>query len=469
MTDPTHAFSRRRLLTGAMAATTTALALGLTGCGDSGESKAAASIPSTGTDDGATITMWSRAPLEKQATNAVKAYNASHKNQVKLSLLPNDDVEGKVGAAVQTDSLPDILAGDVVRIPYWAQQGIFTDLTKNIDGLADKADLQTGHIKAGTVDGKEYTLPFGTDISVMVWNKDLYKEAGLNPEKGPTTIAEFLAHATAVAKLGKKDVAGSYLAGQSGGALVFTLLPSVWASGQKAISDDGTKSLLDNAAAKSVYEAYATLAKLSNGLGAGSKEETGATWTAPLPEREGRRDALPGHLGERPVQDLEVRDRRDPHPRRLRRVLDLPGRRCDRHQQGLQEARPGVELPGLAHDPEGSAERLRRQQRHRLQSQGPGERVHQGRPPDPDRQQDGAHRPDPDRHQLQRGLQRLRQSVAAPHPGRRVGRRLEGRQGQHRHHGRTRRLRGAVRIGPVAAVGSSPVPRPPPFRERHVL
>lgn len=469
MTDPTHAFSRRRLLTGAMAATTTALALGLTGCGDSGESKAAASIPSTGTDDGATITMWSRAPLEKQATNAVKAYNASHKNQVKLSLLPNDDVEGKVGAAVQTDSLPDILAGDVVRIPYWAQQGIFTDLTKNIDGLADKADLQTGHIKAGTVDGKEYTLPFVTDISVMVWNKDLYKEAGLNPEKGPTTIAEFLAHATAVAKLGKKDVAGSYLAGQSGGALVFTLLPSVWASGQKAISDDGTKSLLDNAAAKSVYEAYATLAKLSNGLGAGSKEETGATWTAPLPEREGRRDALPGHLGERPVQDLEVRDRRDPHPRRLRRVLDLPGRRCDRHQQGLQEARPGVELPGLAHDPEGSAERLRRQQRHRLQSQGPGERVHQGRPPDPDRQQDGAHRPDPDRHQLQRGLQRLRQSVAAPHPGRRVGRGLEGRQGQHRHHDRTRRLRGAVRIGPVAAVGSSPVPRPPPFRERHVL
>lgn len=122
MTDPTHAFSRRRLLTGAMAATTTALALGLTGCGDSGESKAAASIPATGTDDGATITMWSRAPLEKQATNAVKAYNASHKNQVKLSLLPNDDVEGKVGAAVQTDSLPDILAGDVVRIPYWASR-----------------------------------------------------------------------------------------------------------------------------------------------------------------------------------------------------------------------------------------------------------------------------------------------------------------------------------------------------------
>ena len=93
-------------------------------------------------------------------------------------------MEGKVGGASQTDSLPDILAGDVVRIPYWASEGIFTDITKQIDGLDNKADLQQGHIEAGTVDGAEYTLPFITDVSVMVWNKNLYKEAGLDPGAG---------------------------------------------------------------------------------------------------------------------------------------------------------------------------------------------------------------------------------------------------------------------------------------------
>ena len=41
---------------------------------------------------------------------------------VKLEIIPNDDMEGKVGGASQTDSLPDILAGDVVRIPYWASE-----------------------------------------------------------------------------------------------------------------------------------------------------------------------------------------------------------------------------------------------------------------------------------------------------------------------------------------------------------
>ena len=128
----------------------TALLIPMAACGggsSSGGSAAPADIPAVGTDDGTEITLWTRSPLERQAKNAVKAYNASHKNQVKLEIIPNDDMEGKVGGASQTDSLPDILAGDVVRIPYWASEGIFTDITKQIDGLDNKSDLQQGHIE----------------------------------------------------------------------------------------------------------------------------------------------------------------------------------------------------------------------------------------------------------------------------------------------------------------------------------
>lgn len=263
----------------------TALLIPMAACGggsSSGGSAAPADIPAAGTDDGTEITLWTRSPLERQAKNAVKAYNASHKNQVKLEIIPNDDMEGKVGGASQTDSLPDILAGDVVRIPYWASEGIFTDITKQIDGLDNKSDLQQGHIEAGTVDGKEYTLPFITDVSVMVWNKNLYKEAGLDPEKGPSSIDEFVEQAKAVAALNKDGVAGSYLAGQSGGALVFDLFPSVWADGESVMNADGTEATLDNDSMKAVLDAYKELANTTNGLGAGSKEETGATWTAPF-------------------------------------------------------------------------------------------------------------------------------------------------------------------------------------------
>lgn len=270
-----------RTLAGIAAA---ALIVPLAACGGSGNGGTATAegIPAKGTDDGTEITLWTRSPLERQAKNVVEAYNKSHKNQVKLEIIPNDDMEGKVGGASQTDSLPDILAGDVVRIPYWASEGIFTDITKQIDGLDNKADLQQGHIEAGTVDGAEYTLPFITDVSVMVWNKNLYKEAGLDPEQGPKSIDQFVEQAKKVAALNKDGVAGSYLAGQSGGALVFDLFPSVWADGESVMNKDGSKATLDNDSMKGVLDAYKELANTTNGLGAGSKEETGATWTAPF-------------------------------------------------------------------------------------------------------------------------------------------------------------------------------------------
>ena len=270
-----------RTLAGIAAA---ALIVPLAACGGSGNGGTATAegIPAKGTDDGTEITLWTRSPLERQAKNVVEAYNKSHKNQVKLEIIPNDDMEGKVGGASQTDSLPDILAGDVVRIPYWASEGIFTDITKQIDGVDNKADLQQGHIEAGTVDGAEYTLPFITDVSVMVWNKNLYKEAGLDPEQGPKSIDQFVEQAKKVAALNKDGVAGSYLAGQSGGALVFDLFPSVWADGESVMNKDGSEATLDNDSMKGVLDAYKELANTTNGLGAGSKEETGATWTAPF-------------------------------------------------------------------------------------------------------------------------------------------------------------------------------------------
>lgn len=270
-----------RTLAGIAAA---ALIVPLAACGGSGNGGTATAegIPAKGTDDGTEITLWTRSPLERQAKNVVEAYNKSHKNQVKLEIIPNDDMEGKVGGASQTDSLPDILAGDVVRIPYWASEGIFTDITKQIDGLDNKADLQQGHIEAGTADGAEYTLPFITDVSVMVWNKNLYKEAGLDPEQGPKSIDQFVEQAKKVAALNKDGVAGSYLAGQSGGALVFDLFPSVWADGESVMNKDGSEATLDNDSMKGVLDAYKELSNTTNGLGAGSKEETGATWTAPF-------------------------------------------------------------------------------------------------------------------------------------------------------------------------------------------
>ncbi|MBD8536296.1 ABC transporter substrate-binding protein [Plantibacter sp. CFBP 13570] len=261
-----------------------ALLVGLAACssGGGGSSPLASAGPE-GVDDGSELTLWTRAPLEKQAKLLVEAYNASHENQVKLTVVPNDDYVAKVGAAAGSDSLPDLFAADIVYVPNWVEQGLFQDLTANIDGLDFKDEINQGHLAAGTADGKEHVLPFVLDLSMLFWNKELYKEAGLDPEQGPTTLAEFAEDAKAVQALNKPDTYGTATGLNCGGCLVFTWFPSVWAEGEQVMNKEGTESLLAEDGAKEVYSTWADLWK-SGAVLPSSKDEAGPTWTAGFTE-----------------------------------------------------------------------------------------------------------------------------------------------------------------------------------------
>ena len=255
-----------------------------TGSSATSGSSAPSAAAEQGVDDGTTLTLWTRAPLEKQAKALVEAYNASHQNQVESTIVPNDDYVAKVGAAAGADQLPDLFAADIVYVPNWTSQGLFADLSDKIDGLPYADDLNKGHIEAGTFEDKKYVVPFVLDLSVMMWNKDLYKEAGLDPEQGPTTLAEYVDQAKKVAALGQDGVSGTYFGGNCGGCLVFTWFPMIWASGQQVMNAEGTESLLAGDEAKQVYAAYKDLANTPNGVGDGYRDETGATWVAGFQE-----------------------------------------------------------------------------------------------------------------------------------------------------------------------------------------
>lgn len=260
------------------------LLVGLAACssGGGGGSPLASAGPE-GVDDGSELTLWTRAPLEKQAKLLVAAYNESHENQVKLTVVPNDDYVAKVGAAAGSDSLPDLFAADIVYVPNWVEQGLFQDLTANIDQLSFKDEINPGHLAAGTSDDKEHVLPFVLDLSMLFWNKELYKEAGLDPEQGPTTLAEFAEDAKAVQALNKPDTYGTATGLNCGGCLVFTWFPSVWADGEQVMNEDGTESLLAEDGAKEVYSTWADLWK-SGAVLPSSKDEAGPTWTAGFTE-----------------------------------------------------------------------------------------------------------------------------------------------------------------------------------------
>ncbi|QEO14887.1 extracellular solute-binding protein [Agromyces intestinalis] len=262
-----------------------ALTVGLAACsgGDDGDSTSLADAGVDGVDDGSTLTLWTRAPLEKQAKLLVEAYNDSHENQVELTVVPNDDYVAKVGAAAGSNGLPDLFAADIVYVPNWVQQGLFQDITANIDGFDFKDEINQGHLSAGTLDGKEHVLPFVLDLSMLFWNKDLATEAGLDAESGPANLEEYAEWAKAIQALNKPDTYGTATGLNCGGCLVFTWFPSIWADGDEVLSDDGTESLLAGDTAKAVYDTWRDLWE-SGAVLPSSKDEAGPTWTAGFTE-----------------------------------------------------------------------------------------------------------------------------------------------------------------------------------------
>jgi multiple sugar transport system substrate-binding protein len=248
-------------------------------CSNGSKNSGPVNVSGNGVDDGSSLTLWTRAPLEKQAKLLVDAYNSSHKNQVQLTVVPNDDYVAKVGAAAGANGLPDLFAADIVYVPNWVKAGLFQDISANINALPFKDSINKGHLAAGTSEGKEFVLPFVLDLSMLFWNKDLFRQAGLDPNKAPATLAEFASDAKAIQNLHKDGVYGTATGLNCGGCLVFTWFPSIWAANQDVMSADGTKALLASDTAKQVFSTWKDLWN-SGAVLPSSKDESGPTWTA---------------------------------------------------------------------------------------------------------------------------------------------------------------------------------------------
>jgi multiple sugar transport system substrate-binding protein len=245
-------------------------------------SAAAGGIPEQGVDDGTKITMWSRAATETRVQSQVNEYNKTHKNQVELRLVPTDEYVGVVGNAATANQLPDLFSADVVFMPNWTSQGLFADLTDKIDALPGIDKVGKAHIDASTWQGKKYGLPFIIDLSVWMYNKDLFKKAGLDPEKPPTNLKEFADAARAVQKLKIAGTYGTYFGGNCGGCNVFTWWPIIWAGGGDVMNADGTAATLNSADAKEIYKTFNALWK-EGVINPESQQEAGPTWTQPFP------------------------------------------------------------------------------------------------------------------------------------------------------------------------------------------
>lgn len=114
-----------------------------------------------------------------------------------------DDSLNKLKAGLQSKDTPAVVQLYDIGTRLMVDLKVVTPVQNYIDKEKyDVSDLEPNVLSYYTVDGKQYSMPFNTSTPLLYYNKDMFKAAGLDPEKPPRTFADF---EDAARKLTKKD------------------------------------------------------------------------------------------------------------------------------------------------------------------------------------------------------------------------------------------------------------------------
>ncbi|MBM2885810.1 extracellular solute-binding protein [Chromobacterium phragmitis] len=133
----------------------------------------------------------------------VAKYNAQHPNvEVKWTDYPWDVIQAKFTAAVGAGKPPALVNLNVPWAYDYQQEGLIQPL----DGLIDKSQYVAGALKDVTFNGKVYAFPHYNGANVIAYNAELFKKAGLDPNKPPKSFDQELQYAKTIKA--KTGVAG---------------------------------------------------------------------------------------------------------------------------------------------------------------------------------------------------------------------------------------------------------------------
>ncbi len=172
----------------------------------------------------------------------VDNYNKTNTDniEIQMDIMPNDQLQQKLPAAIATGTAPDLVLFGVENIAPYVSNDSLEDISDfwDVTGV-DKSNILENVLELSHVDGKLYGTPMQYNVSYLYWNKDLFREAGLDPEKAPETLDELAEYAEKLTDPSKN---------QFGLALPTnaTYMQFLWANGGDADDPDTNSNLLDS-------------------------------------------------------------------------------------------------------------------------------------------------------------------------------------------------------------------------------
>lgn len=136
----------------------------------------------------------------KAVEELVKQFNESHPTIQVVPTYQGDytTAMAKVYSAITGNTLPNV--AQLGAAPLLGSSGAILPPSDFISGDST-FDLQKIHpafLEYNTVGGVLWSLPFNNSVPILFYNKDLFKAAGLDPEKPPQNTDELLAAAKAL-------------------------------------------------------------------------------------------------------------------------------------------------------------------------------------------------------------------------------------------------------------------------------
>jgi sn-glycerol 3-phosphate transport system substrate-binding protein len=177
-----------------------------------------------------------------------------------------------------TKAMTAMKGGQPPQLSVLLSTDVFTLMDENAivpfdDLVGDKTwfkEFYPAFMANGQIDGKTWSVPFQRSTIVLYWNKDAFKEAGLDPEKAPASWDEMVEMSK---KLVKKDGGNTTRWGieiPSTGYAYWMLQALAIENGQKMMNEPGNEVYLTAPKTVAALEYWVDLSRKHNVAPAGS-------------------------------------------------------------------------------------------------------------------------------------------------------------------------------------------------------
>lgn len=217
---------------------------------DVGETKGTES--SGGSSGKITLTFWngftgSDGEVLRDIVNRFNENNGKN-IEIKMDIMPWDTYFQKLPPAIATNTAPSFVLMGAEYIPEYVSNNSIQPL----DDFWSTTGLNESNFVKNVLDmykyqGKYYMTPMQYNLMYLYWNKDLFKDAGLDPEKPPETWEQLGEYAVKLTDPSKQQYG-------FGATKDDALAPLIWGNGGEFWDADNQKSLLDSPQNIKTYE-----------------------------------------------------------------------------------------------------------------------------------------------------------------------------------------------------------------------